>query len=741
MSVCQSNTLLTRSIGASYQTYTRLNNPYKLEVMQKIYDDYAVAPVKLQPTDLYVCFMPQDTSQFRALVDNVELELFDYPLDILLEDGEDYVNPELGEDDLPWLYTTVKPNYIFPDGIPYEVIDTCYIPAIGESIARARSSAIDVETVALGRSGFSVDTLDVITKNQPKFPSGVLTVQQGDTIVPLKGVKVRCHNVVKWVTAYTDENGHYTMEKSYKSNIHYAVVFENVKEFDLWGNFYGLGRANHNLGCHPSDGHSQDILESSNAWEWAVVNNSAYDYYELCQETSISLPPSNLKIWVVRNAENSSAPMLRRINQALAYNGHNDALNSLINIIYGNLATFFNLQLKVTLPDVTIGTKGKSFEKIYEVVNHELSHASHFSKVGDSFWAKYVSYIMSYGAYGDGTGRNAELCAIGEMWGYAMGCIAEKEIQGASIVVNKFPYLPIDGWIKPHIFWDLYSANTLNKKQIFDCLGSSVQTYEELTEEMAMRYPSKMDSIRLAFARNGILTEDVDVCGCPDIRRVEYGQPFEIAWAYSTDKVLHDIDFSFVKEKYFDGRIPINISISKDPFNKCSAYVTLKQPGYYIIEAKVRGTDLKKYFHIAKHYKPIIALPGSEMGAGREPVMRLGTKVGSPYKITATVDTVGVVKKRLVALAKVNYRQMRADFDFRRIDVRLVYAGEDTLKVRAGSSSSIDLPELYNYIHEEMVYDPVGSEEYGSPRYVTYTTKSHGYYTMKYPDDVCCWYE
>lgn len=148
------------------------------------------------------------------------------------------------------------------------------------------------------------------------------------------------------------------------------------------------------------------------------------------------------------------------------------------------MATYFNLQLKVTLPDVTIGTKGKSFEKIYEVVNHELSHASHFSKVGDSFWAKYVSYIMSYGAYGDGTGRNAELCAIGEMWGYAMGCIAEKEIQGAPIVVNKFPYLPIDGWIKPHIFGDLYSANTLNKKQIFDCLGSSVQTYEELTEEM-----------------------------------------------------------------------------------------------------------------------------------------------------------------------------------------------------------------------------------------------------------------
>ena len=75
--------------------------------------------------------------------------------------------------------------------------------------------------------------------------------------------------------------------------------------------------------------------------------------------------------------------------------------------------------LKKVLPDITIGTGGHSYRKVYDVVNHELSHASHFSQVGSAHWAKYISYIMTYGSYGNGTGKNAELCGIGEMWGYS----------------------------------------------------------------------------------------------------------------------------------------------------------------------------------------------------------------------------------------------------------------------------------------------------------------------------------
>ena len=62
-----------------------------------------------------------------------------------------------------------------------------------------------------------------------KRPTGTLKVY--DTYlrrdVPVKGVKVRCHTVVKWSTAFTDENGYYSMGSKFRIGPHYAVVFDN----------------------------------------------------------------------------------------------------------------------------------------------------------------------------------------------------------------------------------------------------------------------------------------------------------------------------------------------------------------------------------------------------------------------------------------------------------------------------------------------------------------------------------
>lgn len=296
-------------------------------------------------------------------------------------------------------------------------------------------------------------------------------------------------------------------------------------------------------------------------------------------------------------------------------------------------------------------------------------------------------------------------------------------------------------WIKAQIFWDLYAAKTLTKKQIYDCLTPTVDTYDELIDKMTSSYPSKADSIKIAFARNGIVPRNMDVCTCPPVDSIKIGEPFVISWGYATDRTLHDIEFRFVKEKYFDGSSTENIQIATSSPDQHSACIRINQPGYYIIEAKVKGTDIKKYFHVAKHDKPEFSLPGSEMGEGTEPLTKLGTRFGNPYTISVTFGSNKWLEKRLVALTRVNYRQMTANFDFRRIDVRLVHAGLDTLKADTWDSSVITLPELYNYIYEETVYDPVDSDTEHLPEYVTYTTKSHGYYTISYPDDVSKWVE
>lgn len=88
--------LHTRSGAAP--TFEVLPNPYSLDVMQDIYDDYD-GYTELQPTHLYVRFRPQNETQINILR-NSGLELFDYPLDVDIPEGVEYVDPTIPKGDL-----------------------------------------------------------------------------------------------------------------------------------------------------------------------------------------------------------------------------------------------------------------------------------------------------------------------------------------------------------------------------------------------------------------------------------------------------------------------------------------------------------------------------------------------------------------------------------------------------------------------------------------------------------------
>lgn len=360
-----------------------------------------------------------------------------------------------------------------------------------------------MEEAAFLSLGYPLEEQEPETRGKRR-PEGTIRVYDdyAGTFVPVKGVKIRCHRFIKWSTTFTDESGHYTMDSKFRFGPHYAIVFDNRKGFDIWGNWGPIARANLNMGWHSNRGHSRDINAGSFAWDWAAVNNATYDYYKMCEETGIAKPPRNLKIWVFKRWTTSSTPMLRRIVHPIGYNGNSSWKNFFINIGYGTLATVLNQMLKKVLPDITIGTGGHSYRKVYDVVNHELSHASHFSQVGSAHWAKYISYIMTYGSYGNGTGKNAELCGIGEMWGYSMGHIRAYEKYNPSGLLDDYP--DVHTWLKPHVFWDLQRDKVLTKKQIYDCLVVGVDTYDRLVAKMYEKYPEKADEIEKAFTDNGI---------------------------------------------------------------------------------------------------------------------------------------------------------------------------------------------------------------------------------------------
>lgn len=77
---------------------------------------------------------------------------------------------------------------------------------------------------------------------------------------------------------------------------------------------------------------------------------------------------------------------------------------------------------KFIQPDLIIASApSQGTARIYSTTFHELAHASHFRQVGSNYWIKYINYIITYGAYGNGDGKNNGVCAVGEMWGFYYG--------------------------------------------------------------------------------------------------------------------------------------------------------------------------------------------------------------------------------------------------------------------------------------------------------------------------------
>lgn len=581
--------IATRSLPVEVN-FKKLANPYALDVMQSIYEENA-SPVILEPTDLYVRFLPKDSVQLNSLYCDYNLELFDYPLDIEIPEDAIYMDPTIPEGDFTWLYTTVSPNFVFPKGITYEIIEECYIPEEDETIVVTRAgTAINVEKEAFRKLGYTID--EEPETRAIRRPSGTICVYDdvSTSYTPVKGVKIRCHTIVKWSTTYTNENGDYIMDSKFVVGPHYAVVFDNCKGFDIWGNWGPIARANLNLGWHSNKGYSRDIKAGSFAWDWAAANNAGYDYYKMCEETGISLPPKDLKMWVFKDWKSSSAPMLRRIVHPIGTDGIKwgdyfiriEPETALIKIV---------AMLRHLLPDITIGTSGKDYRGVYSHVNHELAHASHFSTVGSAYWAQYINYIMAYGCYGDGTGKNAELCGVGEMWGYFMGHRQEYEKYAPSELNDEYPFG--HGWIKPQVFWRLCSNDVLSKKEIYDCLAVGVATYDKLVEKMYEKYPTKVDSIERAFLDNGITPHVTK----PIVNKTIYTGYCDVYLIYEWDRYNNE-----VTENYYLGIYSHN---TPSNFNKTVKVELMLGNKSYSLNVKVNNTTnsyRKPYYPQPYHF-------------------------------------------------------------------------------------------------------------------------------------------
>lgn len=433
----------------------QLNNPYSIENMQAALDTLKAHPeqhsscmkapsatledITIEPTDLYVRFLPADSSQFVKLMTDTTLILFDYPLDYEKVQTGDYYKDPTVQGKFTWLYTSVPTGYQPPLGIKYEIIKELFIPEHSPyfSVQDAPSNAKGIRPIksyVAKQANYSdvLKTMEAVSfiitgngnqLNKPtsgntpvgmqkitkyvvkKFlwstwteavyqPDGWIKLKTPTADEGLKGVRVR---MARWFTAYefrTNEYGYYYCYNEFNqlsvcNDIEYFVYLDGQyygnswKLMDAIAGVACLWTTCVSLGVQNPDGYSMTFTTDSYYWGECVQNNAIYNYMKIAQSQGVSLPPANLDIATmniqgVPNGNFTSGTPLFKNNIYVTY----ATAIALYLGISDNLGVPIIL-INGVLPDMILRYENKNFyyQLITFIAWHELTHASQVQRL------------------------------------------------------------------------------------------------------------------------------------------------------------------------------------------------------------------------------------------------------------------------------------------------------------------------------------------------------------------------
>lgn len=476
----------------------QLEDPYSVEhvkaAVASLYPTKA-GRVDVEATHIYARFLPEDDEQMNRLTD-LGLELSDHPFDYkIVREGDFYHDPAVDEEKITWQYAVAGKDFEFPEDIRYEILDRCYIP---DSDA---TRAPDIDWDAVERESFRLtgneDLLVLETKGSSVHPEGRITIVDdkvdGGKPFGVAGVRVMTNVFVKFSSTYTDRDGYYKISKKYSARPRYRLVFTNQRKFNIGVNTILLPASVSTLGKGDPSGLDVTVTSESERKLFCrcVVNNAVYDYIGRCAETDMNLPapPTNLRIWILQKLNASSAVMIH--HGALIDNG-----------IIGEYLGGIGWLVKLFAPDLTIGVEDHGdYASIYSSTVHELSHATHYTRVGNAYWNKYIEYIsLSYlktggETYGDGSGSLAGYCEVGESWAYYMESKLYSERYGGSM-----PPFGTSWWFYPQIFRYL-DERGFTRAELFAALTEEVTSRDALQKKLLELYPARSSTIQAVFSR------------------------------------------------------------------------------------------------------------------------------------------------------------------------------------------------------------------------------------------------
>ncbi|MCQ2151250.1 MAG: hypothetical protein MJY46_05245 [Bacteroidales bacterium] len=475
----------------------QLEDPYSVENMTKALETLyptKAGRVALNTTNLYVRFLPEEDSQLK-LLESMGLTLLDHPVDFeIVREGDYYHDPEVDKDAITWQYAVVDKDFEFPADIKYEILDKCYIPS-----EEAGTKSGDIDWEAVERESFLLTGNGALVRagtsgsGKPKGRITILDEAYSDEPVGVAGVRVSCNLFVKFANCYTDEDGYYEMDRIFTSEPRYRLVFKNENGFAIGMNLILVQASVSTMGKGSVEGVSLEVTKDSDRslFTRCVVNNAGYDYCAACKETDnmIALPPANLRLWILKDFGTSMPLMLQ---QGVGID----------NTIVGDYLGEYSFLLKMLLPDVILGLKGKNdYPEIYAEALHQFAHASHFVKVTASYWNKLVVYLLKsfitsgFVQYGTGTEADHGYCEIAEMWAY----YAQTKLYQARYP-DSDTLFGTNYWFSPQILFFL-DERGFGMDKIFSVLSEDIADTEMLQHKLHYIYPENASIINQAFMR------------------------------------------------------------------------------------------------------------------------------------------------------------------------------------------------------------------------------------------------
>lgn len=519
----------------------KLENPYSVANMKKAYESLkakralsaasssssvatlsTAQDIEIETTDYYVKFWIETDEQKNMLIAD-SLNLSDIPLDVeVLEEGIQFIDEEAAKEEAYWVYTAVTKDYAFRPEITYEILEELFLiepsSIVGEEETEETEEAVVTQSGhgqlaanAMEKNNFLLDleqeallmtgnlapeevkaataddgktTLWFWRRKSKKKPQGYVRVYNTVTrrLEPVVGIKVKTRRWFKWAKGWTNSQGFYRVNRGYRNNVRYTAVFKNTRGFKIWPSFFSISSARYRAGRHGKSGHDFNFYTNSVGWRWATVNNATVKYLDYCTRFGVGKPDYGLRIVANSNGfgGNSAAPMLRKTWGWAGFRTNSDLISFLGKMSISVPANALWFIIRLVIPDIIINANASNgTDGVTYLTFHELAHASHFKKVRSNYWVKYINYIITYGAYGDGSGKNAGICALGEAWAYHFGhflTIQEFGNNNRQLTLNAFENFDplrkgngdgIDrftgswrGWMPSGIMYDLMDTNT-----------------------------------------------------------------------------------------------------------------------------------------------------------------------------------------------------------------------------------------------------------------------------------------